>query len=186
MCRCVSLSWASVARDWVLLFVYGGGGSELFDCNWMRIKALNVLWFVVSICVLLMYRFAIVDGRMWVLGWCTVCTPGYCLLRIHQMLCWWLLGGHKAGFSLSVYVISVWDDKHAFVVYHSECCGRVGVGCGCVVECVGGCWSPTLWLTEAFSISLWYGIISLWLPHTSLWFHICIDENVWNKNYLNQ
>ena len=41
----------------------------------------------------------------------------------------------EAGLSLTVYVVCVWDERHAFVVCHSECCDRFSVGYGCVVEC---------------------------------------------------
>ena len=41
-------------------------------------------------------------------------------------------------FSLSVYVISVFDERQAFVVCHSEFGGYVGVGYECVVECYCG------------------------------------------------
>ena len=44
----------------------------------------------------------------------------------------------EAGFSLSISVISVWDERHAFVMRHSVCGGRVGVGFGCVLECYCG------------------------------------------------
>ena len=33
----------------------------------------------------------------------------------------------ETGFCLSVYVVVVWDERHVFVLYRSECGGRVGV-----------------------------------------------------------
>ena len=42
----------------------------------------------------------------------------------------------EASLSLSVYVVSMWVEQHGSVVCHSECASCVGVGYGCVVECV--------------------------------------------------
>ena len=44
----------------------------------------------------------------------------------------------EAGSSLRVYVVNVWDERHAFGVCHSESSGCVGVGYGYVVEGYSG------------------------------------------------
>ena len=43
-------------------------------------------------------------------------------------------GDIEAGFSLSVDVVCMCFEWHSPVVRHSVCCGRDGVGCGCVSE----------------------------------------------------
>ena len=76
-----------------------------------------------------------------------VCEYGPDVLFKHQSNVWFGLAeccvsecteDIDAGFSLSVYVVSAWNELHVLVVCHSECGGRVGIGYGCVVECYCG------------------------------------------------
>ena len=54
----------------------------------------------------------------------------------------------KAGFCLCVYVVCMWEESHFFVICHSECFGRVGVGYGYAVEYY--CW----WLVVYVGVAL--------------------------------
>ena len=60
----------------------------------------------------------------------------YYVLKVHTAECCvgQCSGGIEAGFGLYFYVFYVCFERHAIVVCHSECGGRVGVGYGCDVE----------------------------------------------------
>ena len=79
--------------------------------------------------------------------WVAVCEYGPDVLFVHQGDIFFGLAkccvgecseDTGAGFSLSGYVSSVWDERFAFVACHSECGSRGGLRCGSVVECFCG------------------------------------------------
>ena len=78
MRRSVSLSYAYVTWEGVLVFLLGGVGWGLLVCNRLRFEALYFGSCLASACMLLSYPVVMLGGRMWVWACCTACTPGWC------------------------------------------------------------------------------------------------------------